>query len=650
MSKIDLDPITSGYNLSKINANFQKVEDELNNKVLYRDSPAGEPNSMSSNLDMNSKSILNANKISSNILELGGVQVVPTNLATDPYNGTREALRRSYAEAGYNLVAGSFEAGGTLVNANDVLLHEASGKAFSGPAGAVAAGTNPVGGGFVDESSKTYSCFKTVAEMKASPMVIGQPVQWLGYYAPMDGGGNSGIVSARGSLVEDGGSVFFVAGNLAVVAKESKSFHIRQFGAKYDDALFDNGPIFKKIAEINKSCYMDNTGIIHASTGFDCPSYMASMLGNATIKITGNLPKIVKPITKFKSVGFSSDVVTRFANNAPSGDKEVIIDGGMFDKFKITAYQDTTGITKLTMKNWWEIKNVDTSNDVIEVDSSDYVITQGTIIGGREGIKSNKASQGGEITHLDISGCFRDAIDVYTGGKRVIITHNKLHNNTGGGLDLKVATDASLDRLHSRESIVGFNICHDNAKQGLTVSAPFISVVSNQCSNNGEYGILAGQAPDAFGSSFVANTCTNNGREGILISQPNSIVNANQLMDNDKVNIGGTRVQLRAETGCTNGVILSNVLGYTVDEPLADNRGIFYSGVGDIVKDNQFRFVQKSKQVSGSRQSAKIMRDNGENSMRSGNTSLRPTAPAEFEPYYNTDTSKIERFIGGVWV
>lgn len=152
MSKIDLDPITSGYNLSKINANFQKVEDELNNKVLYRNPPAGEPNSMSSNLDMNSRSILNASKISSNVLELGGVQVVPTNLAVDPYNGTREALRRSYAAAGYHLVGGSFEAGGTLVNANDVLLQERTGKAFSGPAGAVAGGTDPTSGGFVDRS------------------------------------------------------------------------------------------------------------------------------------------------------------------------------------------------------------------------------------------------------------------------------------------------------------------------------------------------------------------------------------------------------------------------------------------------------------------------------------------------------------------
>lgn len=68
---------------------------------------------------------------------------------------TREALRRSYAEAGYNLVDGSFEAGGTLVNANDVLLQERTGKAFSGPAGTVAAGTNPASGGFVAQNATT---------------------------------------------------------------------------------------------------------------------------------------------------------------------------------------------------------------------------------------------------------------------------------------------------------------------------------------------------------------------------------------------------------------------------------------------------------------------------------------------------------------
>ena len=69
----------------------------------------------------------------------------------------REALRRSYAEAGYNLVSGSFEAGGTLVDANDVLLQERTGKAFSGPAGVVSSGTDPTSGGFVDKSGVATS-------------------------------------------------------------------------------------------------------------------------------------------------------------------------------------------------------------------------------------------------------------------------------------------------------------------------------------------------------------------------------------------------------------------------------------------------------------------------------------------------------------
>lgn len=62
-----------------------------------------------------------------------------------------EALRRSYAEAGYNVV-GTFQAGFTYVNTNDVGIDEVTGKAYTGPAGVVDAGTNPSSGGFVDMS------------------------------------------------------------------------------------------------------------------------------------------------------------------------------------------------------------------------------------------------------------------------------------------------------------------------------------------------------------------------------------------------------------------------------------------------------------------------------------------------------------------
>lgn len=62
----------------------------------------------------------------------------------------RESLRRSYEEAGYNLVAGSFQTGFTLSNTNDVAIDYVSGKAFSGASDTYPAGTSTAG--FVDES------------------------------------------------------------------------------------------------------------------------------------------------------------------------------------------------------------------------------------------------------------------------------------------------------------------------------------------------------------------------------------------------------------------------------------------------------------------------------------------------------------------
>lgn len=59
MSKIELDNVLSGYNLSKINSNFQKIEDELNNKVMYRNPPVGEPNQLEQDVDANGKRIYN---------------------------------------------------------------------------------------------------------------------------------------------------------------------------------------------------------------------------------------------------------------------------------------------------------------------------------------------------------------------------------------------------------------------------------------------------------------------------------------------------------------------------------------------------------------------------------------------------------------
>ncbi len=59
MAKITLPTITSGYNLTKLNEALQAIQDELNDKVLYRDNPAGEDNTLETDIDFNSKRILN---------------------------------------------------------------------------------------------------------------------------------------------------------------------------------------------------------------------------------------------------------------------------------------------------------------------------------------------------------------------------------------------------------------------------------------------------------------------------------------------------------------------------------------------------------------------------------------------------------------
>lgn len=58
MTDIVLTPITSGYNLSKINANFDVIEDAINNDVLH---VRGGNNTMSQDLDMNGNDLLNIN-------------------------------------------------------------------------------------------------------------------------------------------------------------------------------------------------------------------------------------------------------------------------------------------------------------------------------------------------------------------------------------------------------------------------------------------------------------------------------------------------------------------------------------------------------------------------------------------------------------
>ena len=86
-----------------------------------------------------------------------GIGYNPVNdLRNEVAGSAREAIRRSYQEAGYNLVDGSFELGGTLQSSSDVLLHQLTGKAYAWAESfpkVVAPGTDPAAvAGFVMRS------------------------------------------------------------------------------------------------------------------------------------------------------------------------------------------------------------------------------------------------------------------------------------------------------------------------------------------------------------------------------------------------------------------------------------------------------------------------------------------------------------------
>lgn len=141
----------------------------------------------------------------------------------------REATRRSYAAVGLNVVTGSFQAGFTLVNANDVALDEVSGKAFSGITGTYPAGTSTSG-------------FTDVSDFFGSPVNI----EWFG-----------ASVSKSDNLAE-------ITAAISYCRLHGKSLYVPGYGAltfKFSGTLYPNGIIIFGDGELASRLEYTGTGI-----------------------------------------------------------------------------------------------------------------------------------------------------------------------------------------------------------------------------------------------------------------------------------------------------------------------------------------------------------------------------------------------------
>ena len=188
--KLELDDTLSGYNISKINENFERIEAEFQDKVLYRDNRAGEPNSMDNVLDMNGHAIIN----------VAGITGV----------GTATTAEMVSFIPGAGLISNNVQdAIEELANIVEDLQEE-----------------EPV-------SSEYVFTYTTVAALRAGPSADKRAARTSGYYTVGDGGAANYYLDTTDLVSTDnGGSVIVASDGGRWKLSFNNYVSIKQFGCK----------------------------------------------------------------------------------------------------------------------------------------------------------------------------------------------------------------------------------------------------------------------------------------------------------------------------------------------------------------------------------------------------------------------------------
>lgn len=257
--KITLADVASGYNLQSINENFEKISDDLNNRVLYRDNPAGEPNQLQSDIDANSRVIYN----------------LPAPTLQSQAARLRDIINAISPTLSANLIPIDPIAGvlaDTVQGALEELLLE-----------------------FSQGTGNTKSV-NSIADLKTVNPSISSTYLVTGYYSRGDGGG--GIYSfdfADNSTPDNGGTVI---ASLASTGRWKLSvtpvLSVKQFGAKGDDAT-DNSVFLQKALDysvdngvtvlIPPGIYRYGTGLVLANANTAAFANRGAFLGESATAV-----------------------------------------------------------------------------------------------------------------------------------------------------------------------------------------------------------------------------------------------------------------------------------------------------------------------------------------------------------------------------
>lgn len=237
-----------------------------------------------------------------------------------------ESIRRSYAEAGYNVV-GTFQAGFTYVNANDVGIDPATGKGYTGPAGPVDAGTDPTSGGFVDRSvagdNFTYDSLRAYTGSGTGRVTV------IGRSNIFDGGQGTFFLRTGDTTTPDNDCTVIVDALGRRWRRDNTSHGINvacagAIGAGGDDY----SAIAKAVAAAGKR------GTVYIPRGFNCGTSQTINLNDTLCSIVGDGPEVSK-ITAL--AGLNTAIISQLNTASDGGDTFERIEGvGIYGNYSST--------------------------------------------------------------------------------------------------------------------------------------------------------------------------------------------------------------------------------------------------------------------------------------------------------------------------
>jgi len=255
MAKITLPDIAAQFaSAAALNSRFQEIEDHLNDLVLYRENPEGEPNAMGQILDMNGYQIANLPfpVAPTDAVRLQDMEAFDVTLAVVPQATARYEFSDFTVGSGSTTFTKDEDQAVGLLYLNGVFQEAGTDYSYTStvitflaellPADVIhVVSGNDTGLQVINQSD---ILFNTVADMISGTLTngrviiltVGQTARTLGYTAEGDGGDNTYEIVAAATGTDDGVSFIDLSGS-GLQAK----------------ALFPNGKIFASQAGYSES-------------------------------------------------------------------------------------------------------------------------------------------------------------------------------------------------------------------------------------------------------------------------------------------------------------------------------------------------------------------------------------------------------------